>query len=48
MFFNPQSTKEAIDVGFSNKCNKITYPPLLFNNDIVEYSSSDKRQRLET
>ena len=42
MNFNPDPNKQAQEVIFSRKINKIIYPPLLFNQNLVKSSSSQK------
>ena len=42
MNFNPDPNKEAEDVIFSRKFNKINHPPLLFNQNLVKSSSTQK------
>ena len=42
MNFNPDPNKQAQEVTFSRKINKINHQPLLFNQNIVKSSSSQK------
>ena len=42
MFFNPDPNKQAIEVCFSNKCNKENYQPLQFNSSDVQIADSHK------
>ena len=42
MNFNPDPTKQAHEVIFSRKAKEIYHPPLLFNNNSVSQSSSQK------
>ena len=42
MRFNPDPKKQAQEVIFSRKFNKIDYPPLYFNENLVKSSSSQK------
>ena len=42
MLFNPNPTKEAIEVCFSYKRDKVAYPPLKFNNNDVQSANSQK------
>ena len=42
MSFNPDSSKQAQEVIFSSKINKVYHPPLLFNNSAVQQISSQK------
>ena len=42
MNFNPDTNKQAREVIFSRKINKINLPPLLFNQNLVKSSSSQK------
>ena len=43
MKFNPDPNKQAQEVNFSRKINKINHPPLLFNQNLVRLSSSEKQ-----
>ena len=40
--FNPEVTKQAQEVAFSQKCQKVSYPTVYFNNSPVIWSSSQK------
>ena len=42
MLFNPDPTKQAIEVCFSLKRDKVIYPPLKFNNNDVQSANSEK------
>ena len=42
MSFNPDPNKQAIEVCFSNKCDKGNYPPLHFNSTNVQVADSQK------
>ena len=42
MSFNPNPKKQAIEVCFSNKCDKGNYPPLHFNSTKVQVADSHK------
>ena len=42
MRFNPDPKKQAQDVVFSRKINKIDHPPLCFNENLVKSSSTQK------
>ena len=42
MLFNPDPTKQAIEVCFSHKRDKVIYPPLKFNNNDVQSANSEK------
>ena len=43
MSFNPDySSKQAQEVIFSRKVNEESYPPLIFNNNIVYLATSQK------
>ena len=42
MSFNPNPNKQAIEVCFSNKCDKGNYPPLHFNSTKVQVADSHK------
>ena len=42
MNFNSDPNKQAQEVTFSRKINKINHPPLLFNQNLVKSSSSQK------
>ena len=42
MLFNPDPVKQAIEVCFSNKQDKVGYPPLNFNNNDVQSANSQK------
>ena len=42
MSFNPDPSKQAQEVIFSRKINKVYHPPLLFNNSTVQQISSQK------
>ena len=42
MSFNPDLSKQAQEVIFSRKINKVCHPPLLFNNSTVQQISSQK------
>ena len=46
MFCSPEPFKQATEVCFSNKRNKIIQPPLLFNNVIVQSSYTQNHQVL--
>ena len=43
MSFNPDPSKQAQELIFSWKINKVYHPPLLFNNSTVQQISSQKR-----
>ena len=40
MSFKPDPNKQAIEVRFSNKCNKQNFPPLQFNSTDVQIVDS--------
>ena len=42
MSFNPDPSKQAQEVTFSWKINKVHHPPLLFNNSTIQQVSSQK------
>ena len=42
MRFNPDPKKQAQEVVFSRKINKIDHPPLYFNENLVKSSSTQK------
>ena len=42
MRFNPDPNKQAQEVIFSRKINKINHPPLYFNENLVKLSSTQK------
>ena len=42
MRFNPDPKKQAEEVVFSRKINKIDHPPLYFNENLVKSSSTQK------
>ena len=42
MSLNPDPSKQAQEVIFSRKINKVFHPPLLFNNSTVHKISSQK------
>ena len=42
MLFNPDITKQAKEVIFSKKTNKINHPPISFNNTAIKTCSSEK------
>ena len=42
MRFNPDPNKQAQEVIFSRKFNKIDHPPLCFNQNLVKSSSTNK------
>ena len=42
MNFNPDPNKQAQEVTFSRKINKINHPQLLFNQNLIKCSSSQK------
>ena len=42
MSFNPDPSKQAQDVTFSRKINKVHHPPLLCNNSTVQQMSAQK------
>ena len=42
MSFNPGPAKQAIQVCFSHKRDKLVYPPLQFNNNDVQSANSQK------
>ena len=42
MSFNPDPSKQAQELFFSRKINKIHHPPLLFNNSTIQQISSQK------
>ena len=42
MRFNPDPNKQAQEVIFSRKINKIDHPPLYFNQNLVKSSSTHK------
>ena len=42
MRFNPDLNKQAQEVIFSRKINKIDHPPLYFNQNLVKSSSTHK------
>ena len=46
MKFNPDPNKEAQDVIFSRKVNKINHSPLLFNQNLVKSFSTQKHLRM--
>ena len=42
MSFNPDPSKQAQEVIFSRKVNKVHHPPLLFNNSTIQQIASQK------
>ena len=44
MLFNPDPTKQAIEVCFSHKCDKEVYPPLKFTNKDSQLANSQKQE----
>ena len=42
MLFNPDPVKQAVEVCFSYKWDKVVYPPLQFNNNDVQSANSQK------
>ena len=42
MLFNSDLIKQALDVCFSHKRDKVVYPPLKFNNNDVQSANSLK------
>ena len=42
MLFNPDPTKQAVEVCFSHKRDNVVYPPLKFNNNDVQLANSQK------
>ena len=42
MLFHPDPIKQAIQVCFSHKRDKVVYPPLKFNNNDVQSANSQK------
>ena len=42
MSFNPDPSKQAQEIIFSRKINKVHHPPLLFNNSTIQQISSQK------
>ena len=42
MLFNPDPIKEAIELCFSHKWDKVVYPPLNFNNNDVQSANGQK------
>ena len=42
MSFNPDPNKQAIEVCFSNKCDKVNYAPLHFNSANIQVAASQK------
>ena len=42
MLFNPDPNKQALEVCFSNKCDKEKYQPLQFNSTDVQIADSQK------
>ena len=46
MLFNPDPIKEAVEVCFSHKWDKVVYLPLKFNNNDVQSANSQKHLRL--
>lgn len=44
--FGPDSKKLAIEVGFSNKYDKVSHQLLAFNNDKIQFAPSQKHLRL--
>ena len=46
MRFNPEPKKQAQEVIFSRKINKIDLPPLYFNENLVKSSSTQKHLRM--
>ena len=46
MSFNPDPSKQAQEVIFSQKINKVYHPPLLFNNSTVQQISSQNHLRI--
>ena len=40
MLFNPDPVKQAVEVCFSYKWDKVVYPPLQFNNNDVQSANS--------
>lgn len=45
--FNQDRDKQAQEVIFSRKTNKIAYPPLLFNNETVRATHTSKHLGIE-
>ena len=46
MTFNSDPNKQAQEVIFSRKINKIDHPPLYFNQNLVKSSSTHKHLRM--
>ena len=46
MSFKPDPDKQAVEVRFSNKCNKENFPPMQFNSTDVQIVDSQKHLRL--
>ena len=46
MNFNPDPNNRAQEVVFSRKVSKINHPPLLFNQNLVKPSSTQKHLRV--
>ena len=42
MLFNPDPVKQAIEVCFSHKRDRVVYPPLQFNNNDVQSANNQK------
>ena len=42
MLFNPDPVKQAIEVCFSHKQDKVVYPPLQFSNNDIQSANSQK------
>ena len=47
MFFNPNSSKQAIKVCFSHKCDNKNYPSLKFNDSNVQLATTQKYLELD-
>ena len=45
MSFNPDPSKQAVDIIFSKKLNTSQHPALIFNNDVVCSKDSHKTPR---
>ena len=46
MLFNPDPVKQAIEVCFSHKRDKVVYSPLQFNNNDAQSANSQKHFEL--
>ena len=46
MLFNPNSTKQAIEMCFEHTRNIVSYQPLAFNNNKIRSASSQTHLRL--